>query len=348
MMANNFRVSLNLATNHHMLKLFGRSPFRLFYIVFGYIIVFSMWWGYLLFSKNEQAFNEKVELDRINYQSQHNSVKYEQTQSYLQLLTKYKSYRVMVLSEGLFFLFLQLIGLIQVRRSFGKEIELAAQQTNFLHSITHELKSPLSSVKLALQTIVKRQLEPEQKAKLVNNALSDVVRLESLVDNILFAAKIERNTHGFANEEVNLSDLVHLVAQKFEGNKKNIQIQTAIEDGIYYNTDQIGFISVVMNLIENAIKYSDADSVVDVSLSHSDTAIILSVKDEGAGIPEEFKQKVFEKFYRVGNEDTRRAKGTGLGLFIVGRFVEIYNGKIVLTNNTPKGSIFELSFPRYS
>lgn len=345
-MTNNFRLSLNLATNNPMLKIFGRNPFLLFYIVFGYIIIFSIWWGYLLFSKNEQAFNEKVELDKINYQTQHSAVKYEQTESYLSLLTKYRSYRVMVLSEGLFFLLLQIMGLIQVRRIFGKEIELAAQQTNFLHSITHELKSPLSSVKLALQTIIKRQLEPEQKAKLVNNALSDVVRLESLVDNILFAAKIERDTHGFADEEVNLSDLVHLVVHKFEGNKKNIQIHSVIDDEVYYNTDQVGFISVVMNLIENAIKYSDADSIVDVSLINSDAAIILSVKDQGAGVPDEFKKKVFEKFYRVGNEDTRKTKGTGLGLFIVGRFIEIYKGSIVLTDNTPKGSIFELSFPK--
>ena len=345
-MTNNFRVSLNLATNNPMLKIFARNPFLLFYIVFGYIIVFSIWWGFLLFSKNEQAFNEKVELDKINYQSQHNSIKYEQTDSYLKLLTKYRSYRVMVLSEGLFFLLLQIVGLIQVRRIFGKEIELAAQQTNFLHSITHELKSPLSSVKLALQTMIKRQLEPEQKEKLINNALSDVVRLESLVDNILFAAKIERDTHGFADEEVNLSDLVHLVVQKFEGNKKHIKFRTVIDDEIYYNTDQVGFISVVMNLIENAIKYSEADSSVDISLRHTDTDIILAVKDEGSGIPEEFKKKVFEKFYRIGNEDTRKTKGTGLGLFIVGRFVEIYRGKIVLMDNTPKGSIFELSFPK--
>jgi two-component system phosphate regulon sensor histidine kinase PhoR len=329
-----------------MLKIFGRNPFLLFYIVFGYIIVFSMWWGYLLFSKNEQAFNEKMQLERINYQSTHNPIKYVETVSYLQLLTKYHSYRVMVLSEGMFFLLLQVIGLIQVRRIFGKEIELAAQQTNFLHSITHELKSPLSSVKLTLQTIIKRQLEPEQKAKLVNNALSDVVRLESLVDNILFAAKIERDTHGFANEEVNLSDLVHVVVEKFKANKKNIEIRTHIEDEIYYNTDHMGFISVVMNLLENAIKYSEDNSFIDVSLINSEAAITLAIKDRGYGIPDEFKEKVFEKFYRIGNEDTRKTKGTGLGLFIVGRFIEIYKGKITISDNSPKGSVFELSLPK--
>jgi signal transduction histidine kinase len=329
-----------------MRKIFGRSPFILFYVVFGYIVVFSMWWGYLLFSKNEQAFTEKVELDKINYQSTHNPVKYEQTQNYLQLHATYRNYRVMVISEGLFFLLLQIIGLIQVRRIFGKEIELAAQQTNFMHSITHELKSPLSSVKLALQTMAKRTLDPDQKDKLVNNALSDAARLESLVENILFAAKMERGSHGFSDEEVNLSDLVLSAVRKFENNKKNIQIHTAIRDEVYYETDRMGIISVVMNLIENAIKYSDDGSVVEVSLDESDTAVTLTIKDQGYGIPDEYKDKVFEKFYRLGNEDTRKAKGTGLGLFIVGRFVQIYKGNIILTDNSPKGSIFELSLPK--
>ena len=250
------------------------------------------------------------------------------------------------MGEGLFFLALQILGLLQVRRIFAKEMELAAQQRNFLHSITHELKSPLSSVKLSLQTLVKHTLEPEQKTKMINNALGDVVRLESLVDNILFAAKIEQDTHGFSDEEVNLSDTVAMVAEKFQINKKDIRIISHIQDDIYYNTDQLGFTSVVINLIENAIKYSSAGGSVDISLQENGNDIILQVKDEGYGIPDSEKKKVFEKFYRVGNEDTRNTKGTGLGLFIVSRFVEIYKGKIDLLDNTPKGTVFSLSFPK--
>jgi signal transduction histidine kinase len=329
-----------------MLKLFGKNPFVLFYIVSGYIIVFTLWWAYLLASKNETAFSEKIELNRVAYQSHANIIKYEDTDGYLKLYSKYKRQRVMIVGEGLFFLILQVVGLLQVRRIFGKEIELAAQQRNFLHSITHELKSPLSGVKLSLQTLIKRTLEPEQKNKLIDNALSDVVRLESLVDNILFAAKIERDTHGFSDEEVSLSEIVAIVAAKFTNNKKNIDIRTNIQDEIYYNTDQVGFTSVVINLLENAIKYSTAGSQVEIHLHHTDSQIILEVKDEGYGIPDEEKKKVFEKFYRIGNEDTRNTKGTGLGLFIVSRFVEIYRGRIDLIDNSPKGSVFSLSFPK--
>ena len=108
----------------------------------------------------------------------------------------------------------------------------------------------------------------------------------------------------------------------------------------------MGFTSVVINLIENAIKYSSAGGSVDISLQENGNDIILQVKDEGYGIPDSEKKKVFEKFYRVGNEDTRKTKGTGLGLFIVSRFVEIYKGKIDLLDNTPKGTVFSLSFPK--
>lgn len=329
-----------------MFKFFGRNPFVLFYIVSGYILVFTLWWGYLLASKNEQAFSEKVELNRVAYQAQGNRMKYEDTEGYLKLYSKYERQKAMILGEGLFFLILQILGLLQVRSIFSKEIELAAQQRNFLHSITHELKSPLSSVKLSLETMLKRHLTPEQQSKLINNALGDVVRLETLVDNILFAAKIERDTHGFANEEVNLSDIVEMVATKFRENKKAIAIVTNVEEGIYLNTDQTGFTSVVMNLIENAIKYSKADTQVEVSLNQSADHITLNVKDEGHGIPDHEKKKVFEKFYRIGSEDTRRTKGTGLGLFIVKRFVEIYKGRIDLYDNISGGTIFSLTFPK--
>ena len=329
-----------------MLKLFGKNPFLLFYLVFGYIITFSIWWGYLLVAKNETAFQERKELDKISYEALHEPIPYLYSTGYLKLEQKYKRQRIMILSEGFAFLILQILGLWQVRRIFAKEMELAAQQRNFLHSITHELKSPLSSVKITLQTLLKRVLETEQKEKILNNAMSDVVRLESLVDNILFADKIERDTHGFSNEELNLSEIVQAVISKFINNKNGIQIQSTIQDDIYYITDTVGFTSLVMNLIENAIKYSPEHTTVLITLSEVADRVLLKVSDQGYGIEDSEKEKVFDKFYRIGNEDTRKTKGTGLGLYIVKRFVEIYKGKIEVRNNLPCGSIFTIELPK--
>jgi signal transduction histidine kinase len=325
----------------------AKSPFKIFYLVFAYILAFSVWWAYLLFDKNETAFNEKIELNKINFETKNVSKSlYRESVEYKLILEKYKRQKVMILSEGSFFILLLVLGLLQVRRTFKREIELAEQQRNFLLSITHELKSPLSSVKLSLQTMMKRVLEPEQKDKLLSNSISDVVRLESLVDNILFAAKIERNAHGFSNEDLNLSELTVLVIEKFLLNKKNIALKSSIQDSVYFNTDRMGYTSVLINLVENAIKYSDENSEVTIVLSDDETNIFLEVKDKGYGIPKEEKEKVFDKFYRVGNEDTRKSKGTGLGLYIVKRFVEIYNGTVELTDNIPNGSIFKITFPK--
>lgn len=325
----------------------AKSPFKIFYLVFAYILAFSVWWAYLLFDKNETAFNEKIELNKINFETKNVSKSlYIESAEYKLILEKYKRQKVMILSEGSFFILLLVLGLLQVRRTFKREIELAEQQRNFLLSITHELKSPLSSVKLSLQTMMKRVLEPEQKDKLLSNSISDVVRLESLVDNILFAAKIERNAHGFSNEDLNLSELTIIVIEKFLLNKKNIALKSTIQDSVYFNTDRMGYTSVLINLIENAIKYSEENSEVTIVLSDDETNIFLEIKDNGYGIPKEEKEKVFDKFYRVGNEDTRKSKGTGLGLYIVKRFVEIYNGTVELTDNIPNGSIFKITFPK--
>ncbi|MBP6732650.1 MAG: HAMP domain-containing histidine kinase, partial [Chitinophagales bacterium] len=196
------------------------------------------------------------------------------------------------------------------------------------------------------QTMTRHKLEPGQSNKLINNSLIDLDRLESLVDNILFAAKIEREEPGLGSDELNISEIVRSVADRFSHNKKDIVIEPAIKQNIYLHADPLGFTSVVINLIENAIKYSAEGSTVKVNLQEDAQNVYLVVADTGAGISDIEKKKVFDKFYRVGNEDTRKTKGTGLGLYIVKRVVEICNGEINIEDNQPHGSIFNLRFPK--
>jgi K+-sensing histidine kinase KdpD len=191
--------------------------------------------------------------------------------------------------------------------------------------------------------MMKRKLEPAQSEKLMTNSLSDVDRLEALVDNILFAAKIERDETGFSNDELNVSALVERIAEKLSSNKKGVKIVAEAEPDVTMHADTMGFSSVVLNLIENAIKYSDEGTTVRVTLKREGEKVRLCVYDEGYGIPVEEREKVFGKFYRIGNEDTRKSKGTGLGLYIVKRFVEIYNGSITIEDNKPRGSVFRLT-----
>lgn len=321
------------------------DPFKVFYLVFAYVMIFSIWWGYLLYAKNETAFTEKIELNEVRFKQTNPHEKYVLTDEYALLHSKYQRQKLMIFLEGSVFLALMLVGFVLVRRVFKKELELANQQRNFLHSITHELKSPLSTIKISLQTMLKRKLEQEQSEKLINNSLVDLDRLENLVDNILFAAKIEQSQHGFAEDDINLSELTQHLVERFSTNKKGIKVSAQIQPDIYLHIDSMGYVSAVNNLVENAIKYSDEQTAINVSLKTNNQYVELSVADNGIGIPDDEKRKVFDKFYRIGNEDTRKTKGTGLGLFIVKRFVEIYKGTITVTDNKPVGSVFTLHLP---
>ncbi len=321
------------------------DPFKVFYLVFAYVMIFSIWWGYLLYAKNETAFTEKIELNEVRFKQTNPREKYVLTDEYALLHSKYQRQKLMIFLEGSVFLALMLVGFVLVRRVFKKELELANQQRNFLHSITHELKSPLSTIKISLQTMLKRKLEQEQSEKLINNSLVDLDRLENLVDNILFAAKIEQSQHGFAEDDINISELTQHLAERFSTNKKGIKVSAQIQPDIYLHIDSMGYVSAVNNLVENAIKYSDELTAINLSLKTNNQYVELSVADNGIGIPDEEKRKVFDKFYRIGNEDTRKTKGTGLGLFIVKRFVEIYKGTITVTDNKPVGSVFTLHLP---
>ncbi|MBX2908322.1 MAG: HAMP domain-containing histidine kinase [Chitinophagales bacterium] len=329
----------------HMLKKLFAGPFTIFYIVFVYTIAFSVWWAYLLYSKNEAAFSEKLELDKIHYTTTAgNDADFTTTDTYKRNFEKYQRQRVMILAEGSVFVLLLIIGLMQVRRVFAKEIALAALQRNFVHSITHELKSPLASIKASLQTFQKRNLEPEKRDKLVVNSLSDVERLESLVDNILIAAKIEREEHGLEPDLVDISFVCEQISKRYFSNKKEIVLVTEIASNVYLKISKVGFASVVNNLVENAIKYSPENATVKLQLQQLNNIVKLTISDTGFGIPEAERSKIFQKFYRIGNEETRKNKGTGLGLYIVKRVVDVFKGKITIKNNTPSGTIFELEF----
>lgn len=321
------------------------KPFTLFYMVFGYIIVFSVWWAYLLYQKNETAFQERIEINESNFARIDPEGDYFATTDYELIHNKYLRQRTMILLEGSVFVLLLFAGLLIVRRILIKEIQLAELQKNFMLSVSHELKSPLASIKLNLQTLSQRQPEKVIADKLINNSVSDIARLESLIDNILLASKLETRPTQTARE-INISDICFAIAEKWRQNSKNITILESVEENIDYKTDAVEFASVVNNLLENAIKYSPENTTVSISLTESDTDIELQVSDNGFGIPSEEREHIFEKFYRIGSENTRKSKGTGLGLYIVKRYVEANRGSISLTDNQLQGTVFRVVLPK--
>ena len=252
----------------------------------------------------------------------------------------------MVVGEGSVFLFLLGVGAYFIHQSIKKENKLIEQQQNFLLSVTHELKSPLAAIKLSLQTLVKRELPKETQHSLLNNSLKDIERLDALVENMLLATRIENRSYSYPKERLNFSELVTRISDRLQVHSCGEEqiIKTDIQPNIFLEGDSFTLSSVVNNLVENAVKYSGPCAEVRVSLCQNDGRPVLVVSDKGPGISDEEKMLIFDKFYRVGAEKTRKAKGTGLGLFIVKEVLQQHDADVVVKDNVPQGTIFEVTF----
>ncbi|MBP3942554.1 two-component sensor histidine kinase [Sphingobacteriaceae bacterium WQ 2009] len=264
------------------------------------------------------------------------------------MLVRYEPQRkAMIIGEGLFFLLIFIWGALRLKKLFTREQKLQQQQQNFLLAITHELKSPLASIKLYIQTILKRELDREQQKVFLNNSLKDIERLDDLVENVLITTKLDNRNYNLPKENFNFTELVASVIDRLQKNACRTQvIKPNLAADVMIFGDKFAITNVVTNLIENAIKYSPPCASVLVKLTDNSTNIEFSVADHGIGIPDEEKKHVFTKFYRVGNESTRKTKGTGLGLYIVKTVLQKHNATIKIKDNTPSGSIFEVTFDK--
>ena len=285
-----------------------RKPLVLFYFLVFYATAQLVWWGVLLIESQPHR-------------------------------------KIMIIGEGVFFMLIFVVGALKLKKAFVREHKIQQQQQNFLLAVTHELKSPLASIKLAIQTILKRNLSEEQRNQFLSNSLKDIERLDDLVGNVLIATKLENLRYNFPKEDIDLSELVKNVAGRLQIHSCTTQvIKTELEAGLQIEGDRFAITNVVTNLIENAVKYSPPCAHVSVTLAQDNGNVVFSVADHGAGITDSEKKLIFNKFYRVGSEDTRKTKGTGLGLYIVKTVLERHRAQIKVKDNTPSGSIFEVIF----
>lgn len=306
------------------------KPLFLLNIIVVYVILQLVWWAWLLLSQYGEIYSLRLSMNTLQ-EIDHASW----------LIRK----RQMIIGEGLVFLILLALGIYYTRRSFKQEEKLNNRQNNFLLSITHELKSPLASVKLQLETLLKHEINKDQQNLILKAAISDGNRLNLLVENILLATRIEQSGLILHKEKTDLSDLIH----------KSIRPLTSLYPGhlinfeglgnLTINCDQLAMQSILNNLIENAVKYSDEGKSVIINAISSNSFIKITIEDNGWGIPDSEKKFVFEKFYRSGSEETRRTKGTGLGLYIVKQLVILHKGEINIIDRKEGGTSFEIIIP---
>ena len=315
-------------------------PLIILSILFGYVVLQFLWWEILLVKQNGQIINEKQKIAELSVSDE------EKLVEEIKLLhSKKQTQTIMIVGEGTVFLLLLLFGVFKIKQSQDKENELNRQQSNFFLSITHELKTPIAAAKLQLQTLQIQKLDPALQQELIKNALSETERLNALIDNVLLASRVESAQFVFRLEPQNVSDLVSQIMNRYY--KKEIlsgEIKIQSSPNCKANVDDVAFASLLTNLVDNALKYSTHEKNVSLVLEQKVNKLVLSVSDTGVGIDASDKEKIFDKFYRAGNEETRLSKGTGLGLYIVKKLVRGHHAKLVLKDNFPKGTIFEIYF----
>lgn len=247
-------------------------------------------------------------------------------------------------SEGITFLALILIGAVFVYRAVRQQIKLQQQEQNFMMAITHELKTPIAVARLNLETLQKHQLEETKRQKLIQMTLQETTRLNNLASNILVSSQLEGGRYRIAKEELNYSDLVKNSVQDFVHRFPDRQLISDIEPEVDLEGDPLLLEILVNNLLENAIKYSPKDGVIGCNLIQDKNHVMFSVTDQGNGIPDKEKKKIFQKFYRIGSEQTRTTQGTGLGLYLCKKIADDHNADIAVTNNYPTGCNFTVKF----
>ena len=302
-------------------------PLLVFYLLVIYVFLQFSWWSYLLIDLNAENLKLRSSLNT------------EQNKMFDEQLRKKQ---LMIFGEGAVFIALLTLGIIQTRKSFKRETEATRLQKNFLLSVTHELKSPIAAVRLFLETLNRRTLEPAKQKEIVERGIAETVRLDQLVGNILMAAQLENSAFKLHPTRINLSELCIEFAAQFNARYAAPRLKTTMQNGIVAMADTQAMQSILLNICENAIKYSAADEEIHLLLSNSEDKIALRISDTGIGIAPEERKHIFNKFYRSGNEEIRNTKGTGLGLYIVAHLCRMQEIQISVSDNRPKGSIFEL------
>ena len=252
----------------------------------------------------------------------------------------------LVLIEGLALLLVILAGVYIIFIYWKRQSDLVEQQKKFMSQVTHELKSPLASIQLHLETIKLRKPPPDKLERFLDTMLADTDRLNNLISNLLMAAKLEHRGRASQYPVIDLSRLVvGFMEEKRSKLPEGGSITIEVEEGINAPIDKEGMETALRNLFENACLYSPASPEIKVSLRKSGRNCLLTFRDIGKGIEAKDLRKVFRMFYRVRHPG-ENIRGTGLGLYIVKSVVKEHGGKIrVSSEGTGKGCTFIITLP---
>ena len=310
--------------------------FIVYWILLLYVLSALIWWYIALTRQNNELFDIRRSELKNNEASYH--------QRLMELEHRRQSKTAQYLGEGAIFFLLIGAGAIFLYRGVKKQLKLSEQQQNFMMAVTHELKTPIAVTKLNLETLQKRKLDEVQYKRLLQNTMDEANRMNALCSNLLLSSQMESGKYHFSSENIMLADLLQECIRDFKnrfperalklGDLKNEQIQG----------DPFLLQIVIHNLLNNAHQYSGKDQPIKIDTSSNQHQVGVIISDHGKGIPNDEKKKVFEKYYRIGSEDQQNTKGTGLGLYLVKRIIDLMQAEIHIADNQPSGAKFVLLF----
>lgn len=235
-------------------------------------------------------------------------------------------------------------------RDLNVQLRLRELYDNFIGNVTHELKSPLSSIQLYLETLRQRDVPPEKQKEFLDMMMTDADRLQRLINSILeISAQEKRKSledYQVYHADELLKKIIEESFQRFRVKRENYSIGGEVQCYIAAVKDALK--TVFDNLVDNSVKYSIDIPEFEVKLSGNSRKVFIDFSDKGVGVPQKERKKVFRKFYRINNKDIPNVKGTGLGLYQVRQIIKLHKGKIYLVDEgVSKGSTFRIELPVY-
>jgi len=312
----------------------SKSAFWLFILLAVYVFVQTAWWVFLM----ARLVDEKVDLAQ----------QLGGDQALVdQIVAEEVRRQVMVGLEGVVFLVLICLGAWLIYRALIKTRELTFHQQNFLMAVTHELKTPLASIKIYLDSLQSPKIPNEKKVAILPKMGEDLSRLQKLVENILDAGRFERSGYRLNKSSFSLSRLVKEALDMTEKVPvhKPVALDRSIEDGIEIFGDRTALLRAISAVLENSLKYNNEPEIhIEARLTKEEDRITLRISDNGVGLGAGDVQAVFNRFYRVGQELQRQHSGTGLGLYLCREIIRAHGGEIAAQSAGPgKGTTFTIT-----
>lgn len=243
-----------------------------------------------------------------------------------------------------------ILAFVLLYRNLARQRRLGEIKNEFISNISHELKTPVATVGVAIEALknFNAMQDPQRTKEYLDISTNELQRLSLLIDKVLKLSMFEKKEMELRFEEINMKEIVKevLLSLKLQFEKYHASVRFDTNGDLHFKGDRLHLQSVIFNLLDNALKYGKENPVIHITLVEKSNEVVFTIKDNGIGIPAEYKEKVFEKFFRVPHGDTHNAKGYGLGLSYAAQVIQKHNGTIKVESEPGKETIFIIHLPK--